>query len=358
MILLLAAALSVPAAPERKVPEFRADVRLIRLDVSVVDKRGQPVAGLLPEHFRVTEDGRPVEVTFFEAVADAPPSVPGPPDEAAGEEPPTRRRILLLVDTGAMAPRQVRRARQAAAAFIAGSTTEGDWLRLVNLATGQAWDGTIPADRRTLEAAARGLGVLGSPWSEGRVTSGIEETVETALEGLSEAATSGRFLSQFAQAAGLLGTLESLLVQLDGVAGRKAVVLVSPGFPPLLNLDRRLQRVSTLARQAATAIYFVDVFGLDGLVPEGRERWAPAFELAWNRSGGAQDLAEATGGFTFRFSNTLVPALARIAAELRTYYVIGYVPPRPNDGRFRSVDVRMRVPGVTARTKKGYIAAP
>ena len=84
----------------------------------------------------------------------------------------------------------------------------------------------------------------------------------------------------------------------------------------------------------------------------------PAFEMAWNRSGGATDLAEATGGFTSRFSNTLLPALTRIGGEMRNYYVVGYVPPKPDDGRFRSVRVKVTARGAIARTKKGYLAGP
>ena len=54
-------------------------------------------------------------------------------------------------------------------------------------------------------------------------------------------------------------------------------------------------------------------------------------------------------------ANSLVPALNRIGGELRTYDVVGYVPPRADDGRFRSVKVN--VDGVKARTKKGYLAS-
>jgi hypothetical protein len=68
------------------------------------------------------------------------------------------------------------------------------------------------------------------------------------------------------------------------------------------------------------------------------------------------DLAVATGGFTSRFSNTLLPALARVGNEMRCYYVVGYVPPRADDGRFRSIKVKVAAPGATARTKKGYLA--
>jgi VWFA-related protein len=230
----------------------------------------------------------------------------------------------------------------------------------MNLATGETWDGVIPDERRALAQVARGLLPRASPWSGSPANEGIVQVTDEVRGpqsgAASETLTSGRSLSIFAQTAGLLGTLESLLVQLDGVEGRKALVLLSPGFPQLLDLDRRLQKVASLARLAATTVYFVDAMGLDGLLPEPGGRMMPAFEMAWNRSGGATDLAEATGGFTSRFSNTLLPALTRIGGEMRNYYVVGYVPPKPDDGRFRSVRVKVTARGAVARTKKGYLA--
>jgi VWFA-related protein len=184
------------------------------------------------------------------------------------------------------------------------------------------------------------------------------EQEELPADGLepSSRETSGQFLSVFAQGAGLLGVLEALITELEGVPGRKAVVLISPGFPQLRGLDRRLERVATLARQAATTVYYVDAAGQDGLLPEPGQRIRPVYERAWLRSGGAQDLAEATGGFTSRFSDSLLPALSNVSAEMRSYYVLGYVPPRPQDG-FRRVSVKVKMPGLSARTKKGYLAS-
>jgi VWFA-related protein len=162
----------------------------------------------------------------------------------------------------------------------------------------------------------------------------------------------------FARSAGLLGGLEALLVELSALEGRKAVVLVSLGFPQRRDLDRRLERVASLAREAAAVIYYVDVGALDGLLSRARQRLRPVWETLWARSGGAQDLAEATGGFTYRLNNNLAPALDQVADEMGTYYVLGYTPSRPNDGRFRRVKVRVNQEGLQARTKKGYIAGP
>ena len=353
-----AASLVLLPAQDRQPPEFRADVDMIRLDVSVVDKSGRPIPGLQPEDFRVLEDGRPVDLAYFQAYV---PELDETSEPAVGrgDRPRVpRRSVVLLADTASMSAGQLLRARESAARYLGAPGREGDWVRLVNLATRETWDGRLPEDRERLVTAAKSLSRRPSPWAHvGADLEAIETRVESDEPGLpSEAQTTSRFLSVFAQASDLLGTLESLLVQLEGVEGRKALVLLSTGFPQLRGLDRRLQSVSTLARQAATAVYFVDAAGLDGLLPEPGQRMQPVFEMAWNRSGGASDLAEATGGFTSRFAGTLHPALARVAAEMRTYYVLGYLPPRAQDGRFRTVKVEVTRSGLKARTKKGYLA--
>jgi VWFA-related protein len=353
---LLAAALTQAAPQQPRPPEFRSDVRMIRLDVSVVDGVGRAVAGLSAEDFELREDGRPVPLVYFEAV--------GPGDSAEGaapagdaEAPAPTRRVLLLVDLATMSMGQAIRARESVARFLREGTREGDWVRLANLSTGRAWDGRMPEDRERLSRAAATLGKGPFLFGQDGVLGAIQDRVEIAGEdGPSEAETSGQFLSIFAEAAGTLDTLESLIVQLGGVAGRKAIVLVSPGFPHWRNLDQRLERVASLARESATTIYFVDVAGLDGVTPQPGVRLRSVFEAAWARSAGAQELAEATGGYASRFSANLVPALTRIGDELRTYYVVGYAPTRPDDGRFRSVRVKVRLDGLAARTKKGYLA--
>jgi VWFA-related protein len=265
------------------------------------------------------------------------------------------------MDTGLMGMGELIRARKSAETFLRLHTGEGDWVRVINRATGQAWGGFIPDDRSYLVSAIRGMswrrqGLWGS--DADAIAAPIVERFDSGFDGPgpSQTVTSEVFLSQFAQTSGLLGMLEAMLVQLGGIDGRKALVLVSPGFPQLRNLDRRLQRVSTLARAASTPIYFIDSRGLEDLIPEPGQRLRPAFEMAWARSGGAQDLAEATGGFTARFSNSLTRALSRVAAEMRTYYVLGYRPTRPDDGRFRKIKVKVKVDGLKARTKKGYLA--
>jgi VWFA-related protein len=354
---VLAAAITLSAQQSPGPLEFRTDVRVIRLDVSVVDDEGNAVSGLGLEDFEVLEQGRPVEVTYFEAVS--PQGVRGmaPGNVVTGALHPPPRRVVILVDTTLLTPAQLRRAQSSVASFVRGGNAS-DWVQIVDLGTGRGVSGWLDEDRERLAAAARGLRRTGSFWGGPLGELMIQEQADLGSEGFSESWTGGRSLSVFARSTGLLGGLEALLVELSALEGRKALVLVSLGFPQIRHLDDRLERVASLAREAAAAVYYVDVGALDRLLPEPGGRLRPVFEMLWERSGGAQDLAEATGGFTYRLNNNLVPALDQVADEMGTYYVLGYAPPRPSDGRFRRVKVQVSQKGLNARTKKGYIAGP
>jgi VWFA-related protein len=355
--LVLAAAITLAGQQTPGPLEFPADVRVIRLDVSVVDDTGQAVSGLGLEDFEVLEQGRPVEVTYFEAVSPQGTRGMAPGNVVTGTLNPPPRRVVILVDTTLMTPAQLRRAQHSVADFVQGGDAS-DWVQLVDLGTGRGIGGWLEDDRERLTAAAGALRRRGSFWGGPAGDLLIQEQVDLLSGNYSESWTGGRSLSVFARSAGLLGGLEALLVELSALEGRKAVVLVSLGFPQTRDLDRHLERVASLAREAAAAIYYVDVGALDGLLPGPRQRLRPVWETLWARSGGAQDLAEATGGFTYRLNNNLAPALDQVADEMGTYYVLGYAPLRPNDGRFRRVKVRVNQEGLQARTKKGYIAGP
>lgn len=381
--LLLAALLSAtsqagtpqsPSRPPSREPlTFSSDVRMIRLDVSVVDGSGRPVRGLAPRNFSIFEDGKPVELTVFEAVEDGSPATSEPVEGGAAlslavraEAQPSselRQRIVVVADPFGLTPMQLARVREATSGFIAHQTRDGDVIRLINLATREVWEGLIPVDRARLSSLGRRLSRHRNPlFKPGGDGESIAEQIDFDMEddtreAFSQSLRNERFLSQFSRTGELLGLFDEILIQLAAVPGRKSLILISAGFPVVRLLDERLERTAHLAREAQAAIHFVDAFGLDGLLPEGPgHKMKPIFEEVWERSGGSQDLAEATGGSVSRFANVLTSALTRAAEEARSYYIVGYAPKRKDDGRFRTVKVRVDRGDLTVRTKKGYIA--
>jgi VWFA-related protein len=71
-----------------------------------------------------------------------------------------------------------------------------------------------------------------------------------------------------------------------------------------------------------------------------------------------QTLAEATDGMAVVNSNDIERGLTRIVADLTTYYLLGYYSTNAKlDGKFRSIKVRVKRPGVDVRARRGYLAA-
>ena len=72
-----------------------------------------------------------------------------------------------------------------------------------------------------------------------------------------------------------------------------------------------------------------------------------------------QALADASGGrlFTAKTLEDLKPVAAQVADELRSVYTLTYYPKNTVfDGKWRDIEVRIKRPEVTLRTRRGYYA--
>lgn len=68
-------------------------------------------------------------------------------------------------------------------------------------------------------------------------------------------------------------------------------------------------------------------------------------------------LAEATDGLAIVNSNDLAGGLTRVVDDLSSYYLLGYYSTGKLDGKFHSITVRVKRPGVQVRARRGYLAA-
>jgi len=66
-------------------------------------------------------------------------------------------------------------------------------------------------------------------------------------------------------------------------------------------------------------------------------------------------LARATDAVAAVSGAELEAAVARIASDLKSYYVIGYRSPAAADGKAHAIDVRVTRPGVDVRARRGYL---
>lgn len=168
--------------------------------------------------------------------------------------------------------------------------------------------------------------------------------------------------------------------------GRKAIVFFSEGLPVSPALSARLDHVIDAANRANVTAYVVDAAGLrakstlNNMRKEigefAEERWnqlatggdrteqplAMAFErvedtLRLDSRTGLARLAQDTGGLLIEGSNDLSSAFRRIDEDHRFHYLLTYSPTNGVfDGKFRTIQVKVRRPGVQVFARKGYRA--
>ena len=132
----------------------------------------------------------------------------------------------------------------------------------------------------------------------------------------------------------------------------------------LAQLDDEFEfnRLLDQANRANATFYPVDPRGLNAFdTPIGPDPPPPP---AVDRAQGQQRLfslrtmAAVTDGTAVVSTNNISAALTRVVADLSSYYLLGYYSTNTKlDGKFRSLSVRVKRPGIQVRARRGYLAA-
>jgi VWFA-related protein len=142
----------------------------------------------------------------------------------------------------------------------------------------------------------------------------------------------------------------------------------------LANLDdsSTLREIEDEANRANTSFYPIDPRGLvvfdEQIVPSagvgvGRSANPTVGPLEDQqrltaRHESLRDLALATDGLALLETNNFAAGMRRIADDLSAYYLLGYYSTGKLDGKFHSISVRVKRPGVQVRARRGFLAAP
>lgn len=364
---IFAAAAAVACAAEVTVrssqsqtqpPRFESGVRLVEVDVRVTDRHGQFVTDLRADDFEITEDGQPQTVSTFAVVAprlsttanrapnDIPSATPSPLDPA------TARTFVLMLDspstngpagrTGLTYDLYVRRI---AMQFVESIMAPGD--AVAAYITG---DDTLhlTSDKDQLRSSIERYG--------GGVTGAIDYAMLTGPEQVSRNLATYEAMQKIAEKLGALSGRRKAIVWIGGQ------VAFDPADRPCPREDRRAMcavpasAASLLveyreALGAATrhnvAIHAVDASGLTGALGMNELQRIAALRM----------VAEDTGGIAVVGTNDYAKGLTAIADDLNGFYVLGYVPKvEHRDGKFHSIQVRIRSNDVTVRARRGYFA--
>jgi VWFA-related protein len=373
--------------PQQEPPRFRATVEVTSLDVTVVDDRGKPIAGLAPEDFAVRVDGIPRKVVSAEWVplvtdAGAPPPPPPPDGYSTNEHSTGGRMIVLAVDEpnirfgGAMA------ITKAANAFV-DRLTPSDRVAVAGIGAG-APSTPFTADRQRIkQAISRMIGKkqLGRSTIDLGHNIGLSEAMQvergdiTLLEIILERECQGlagpalvscrmevevevRQLARDSVHEGeeTMAALRSLLIALRGIEGAKTLIFVSEGF--ILTDPGFVTELGTLAAAARTSLY---VLRLDSsFFDASNSRMArDPFSDRRTQIEGLEMLAGAARGAIFDVIGKPEGLFERLEAELSGYYLVGVESdPKDRDAKAHPIRVDVARKGAMVRSRRQLLNTP
>ncbi|HUP61883.1 MAG TPA: VWA domain-containing protein [Thermoanaerobaculia bacterium] len=400
LLALALAALALSAAAQQQKLVETLEVRVVNVEVIVLDKGGKPVAGLTKDDFEILEDRKPQPITNFYEVrgAEMRTNESGPAAPEPAEAP--ARHFLLFVDVHSLHPIARKQILGTLEKFV------DDQLRPIDLASVVAWNrglkivAPLTTDKQAIRAAIAEVATQGSATSirsdfarvqrecasliqmvrTGRMPAhnGYEHCIGMARE---EAARTTMLSRQ------LLGGVNVALATLGEVEAKKVLVLAGANLPQKPGLDLYLwanelfapylvgfdkpiarpheeeraqreliERVGRSANAYGVTLYAlaapaavdamshavpIDVAGGDSLQRQNTEA---AFET----------LATLTGGLSGHISK-MDATLSAIARDLGSYYSIGYRPssePKPD----RALAVRPKNRAYRIRARQSYVS--
>ncbi|MDH3254583.1 MAG: VWA domain-containing protein, partial [Acidobacteriota bacterium] len=269
----------------------RVKVELIQLFTVVTDREGHPIQGLSGDRFEVLEDGVSQEIATFTEAKDLPLT------------------IGLAVDSSASMFVKLPRVQKAVATFLGGLDSAKDRAFLVDFGTEPQLHHDTSRDLAAVERALFNL----VPDGRTAIWKGIAFS----------------------------------LVQLQGIPGKKALIVFSDGADE--DPDFSFRTCLKFARRVGVPVYIV-VSNDEIFRTGGRGLSVRGFI---NR---LESLTRAVGGRVFfsRVGEDLESIYSQIDDELRSQYVLGFYARGEGENRWRSVRVDVDEAGARARTVAGY----
>jgi VWFA-related protein len=382
-------------------PTLTVTTRLVQINVLVHDHHGRPIGDLTKDDFVVTDQGKPQTISLFtvdKRLATPPGSaassrvmarnvVTNRPTQTAGQGSVT----VLLLDFYNTKLTDQMYARRQLVKFLR-QIQPGDQIGIYALkGSGFSIVHDFTNNGEALEEALERV----MPGFSHELDASNPEPASTADDNANDVIdTSNTVVATFFTRNRVINTCEAfkaLANHLEGIPGRKNLVWVSGGFPidigfgdsddrtrsplfsqiaandPELFADY-IEAASVALNTANVAIYPVDARGLMGLPmadasknirvnPRTHSIPPELMHVDMRNIDTMNYIAELTGGKAFYNTNDIGGAVRRAIDDSAVTYTLGYYVAEDNwDNKYHKIKVRVKRPGVTVRTKKGYLA--
>lgn len=280
---------TVPLGGQDQQPLFRSGTELVDMYVTVTDSDGRLVPDLTREDFAIVDNGQPQEIVLFENSV----------------RPIT---VVVMLDTSISTTNVMDTIMGGAEQFI---------IRM------------LPDDRARVGAFNDKIEIVPAEFS------GDRDMLIGELDGL-----------DFGNDTRLHDALEASLDALQGIAGRKVILVLTDGQDSASRTGWRDVLRRAVAEDVMIYSIGMEVEYFDGV---RRRRTSPDRSL--------RRLAEETGGGYFELEETdeLGATFTRVSQELHSQYVLGFTP-QVRDGKVHEVTVRLDRRGMHARARRSYVA--
>ncbi len=380
---------------------FKANARIVLLDVVVTGKNHHPLTGLHQQDFRVSEDGHPQTINFFEEHTGVQPlqvNLPDLPPNVFTNIPRVKPSdsVTVLVLDSLNTPLDDQRRVHAQTIKYLKKPQPGQRIAIFTLGTHLRLIQSFTDDPALLSAAVNnkknGVGAQVSPLLQSNAeTAATQETAAAMIEahGADTAAALQQFMSDQSSTRSearlklTLDALQQLARYLAGFPGRKNVVWFSGAFPVAILPDpaalsafgaqsdsqEEVRKTDALLTSAQMAIYPIGAEGVaaDSVYSAAADAHLVTQSQLSNPHGEAQQrnadhaamdmIARDTGGAAFYNSNSLTDALDRVAAHGSNFYTLSYTSTNPaTDGRYRKIQVELAHSGYQLDYRRGYYA--
>jgi VWFA-related protein len=283
--------------PPAERSQIAVQVSAVSLFATVRDKKGDLVPNLTKDDFRVYEDGRPQQIALFS-------------DRVAG--PLT---VGLLLDTSRSERKLLSDEQDMASRFVHEVLGGGDMAAIIGFDSEVTLLTDLTENPSILEHA-------------------IHKTeIQPPQKDASTAFYDAIYLACH---------------ELRDQAGRKILLIVSDAEDSGSHVTMR-EAIEAVQR-ANSVIYVLRI---------ADPQFSTGYGFGSRGDIVAQIIARETGGrmFDIRTQENLDNALRQISIELRSQYMVGYYPTNTkHNGAFRKVRVDVKMPNVSAFTRRGYFA--
>jgi VWFA-related protein len=391
VLMLVSPSLTAQQAPPPRPPgdqppiTFKVEVNYVEVDAVVTDAQGNFVRDLTKDDFQVLEQGKPQTVSNFSLVDipvqkfDPPlyKTKPIEPDVRSNRTDFNGRVFVIVLDDLNVSFQRTGRVRAAAKQFIERYLGANDIAAIVQTGGGRRSAQEFTSSRERLIAVV-------DRFAGQKEKSATLEKLDDYYRSGGMSTTGPRDTAEHIRAYKARNTftvLKNVADYMGGIRGRrKAVVLFSEGvdydiYNPIANqyandIRQYGQDAIAAATRANVSFYAVDPRGLLG-IDDGLGAELSAFPLDPTLGIGMSELAREqqiaqdslrtisseTGGFASINANDYQNNFARIIQDNSSYYVLGYYSTdTKRDGSFRTLNLRVKRPGLQVRARKGYVA--